>query len=416
MKIKKEDLKNLKGLAKQGGSLSSVYSGTLNGHEVIIKVQDKGSLEKTNKKDDRFLQELNILQLGLPSVVRLIGTGDDFDGERFIVLEKLELIEGLSKEQLFEFSKVILITSRQLYLRGLNWVATKDHLGINREEGVKLLDFNDDNYQERSFLNRHTAYDVFNLINLLCKQNNVDSKQVIKEATTELVKQEYLSLQNAHEPIYFEPYTKFFRTESEPDDAKFMQPVSANRTCFDRKKIILEAIQRFPGSSVLDIGCNVGWFTFMLEESNFKATGIDFDKPGNYREEGWKNGTGGKIEFNRMMVDLHPLKPSFEFADVTPEYVKQMPKYDIVIALSILHLYFTQHKVSKEYWFNLFKLLCDKANKAFIFETSSNIFKNIGVASFKEFAELAKKIGGFAESRIIGESKDAKRPIIGCFR
>lgn len=399
MNIQISELKNIKKLSSRGLSWSTIYAAQFKERDVIVKAQDKGSLEKTNK-DDRFAQELNVLKLGLEGIVTLIGYGDDFDGERFVVLEKLEKLPvKFTLEQATNIIGTALMTSRQLYLHGFNWVAILKHVMLDCSGKVKLIDFGDDNMRSLSFLRRHQAYDIIALCEEVCKSANL-STGIIDGAMTKLIESEYQSLENVHEPIFFEPYAKFYRTETESDDPNFGKLVPPNRQCVDRKKMILDTVGHLSlGKTCLDIGCNVGWFTFLMQQQGFSSTGIDFDK--------------GKIEFNKLLAELNEVKATFLFADVNVDYVNKMAQYDVILALSILHLYFIQHKVSRAYWFELFEGICKKANEIFIFETSGNILRNIGVESFGEFMKLAKRIGEFSKVESIGSS-DAKRPLIVC--
>lgn len=412
-KIKAKELQ-IKRILEKGCSFSTVYLATWKGQEVAVKAQDKGSLQKTNPKDDRFIQELKILQLELRGTVKLLAYGDDLDGERFQVLEKLnKLPKLLSSIQVEKIIKTIIVTSRQLYLRGFNWTSSIRHIMFDDKGDPKLLDFNDDNIKENEFISRPKYYDVNVVCRAICEMANI-GEEIISNTWDYLIKEEYQSLENVHQPIYFEKYKHTYRRETEQDDPNFMKLVLPNRQCIDRGKMIIKAIENLPkGSTCLDIGCNVGWFTFMLQEKGFEATGVDFDKSGDMRPHDWKNGTSGKIEFCRLIGELGHLQPKFDFADVTVDYLSKMPEYDVILALSILHLYFTQHHVSRDYWFKLFENICKKTKSILIFETSGNILNNIGVGSFNEFAELAKRVGKFKSTDVIGVS-DVKRPLIVC--
>ena len=93
MKISFKDLKNIKLFDIQGASWSLIYSASYNNQEVIVKTQKSGSFLKSIEiSDDRFEQEKKILLLQLENIVKLIAWGDDFNGERFLVLEKLNSI------------------------------------------------------------------------------------------------------------------------------------------------------------------------------------------------------------------------------------------------------------------------------------------------------------------------------------
>jgi hypothetical protein len=394
--MKSNELKSVNKLNTGGLSQTDIYSAKYKGKNVIIKVNNA-------ENDNRFMQELDILKSNIDGVVNMIGYGDDFNGAKFIALEDLcNLPAKLSEETMREYIYTIISASRKLYLRGFNWVCSKKHIMVDSQGNIKLIDFNDDNYEEPSFVYRQEYYNIFVFCGQLCDKYGYNPTTILQDTMNRIVEEEYQSLKNVHEPIYFEPYNQYYRMETEKDDPNYMKLVPPNRVCIDRAEIIMNNIKHLKGNETcLDIGCNTGWFTFLMQNGGLRATGIDFDKE--------------KIEFNKMVSDLQESEATFEFADVNLGYVKQMPKYDIILALSILHLYFTQHNVTKEYWIELFRGICDKTRKILIFEVSANIFKNVSVGNFGELAELAKNIGGFSTVNVAGKS-DANRPLIICKR
>jgi len=280
IKINRDEVHNVAKFFIQGGSWSTLYSGHYDGKDVVIKVQDPGSLDKTNNSDDRFVQELEILKLDLPGIVTCYGYGDDWEGERFIVLEKLNPPQTFGDLGALKSSmQDAIVTSRQLYLRGFNWTWNINHLLFDEEGNTKLIDFNDDAYLvKESFFNRDSSVDILNFIEKMCEfhghQNS--TKEVIKQAFDYLVQEEYKSLENAHDPVYFEGYENLLRTETESNDPMYGKLVKANRNCHDRANMIKGALSGVTGTS-LDVGCNTGWTPFLMNELGLSASGVDSD-------------------------------------------------------------------------------------------------------------------------------------------
>jgi len=407
MKIAYNELSNVEKYKVQGLSRSSLYTAKYDTQDVLIKAEKEGTYaERKDSIDDRFVQELRLLELGLDHMVRLYGWGDDFNGERFVVLEVLyDLPFNLDLKKIQEISNAVFLTTRQLYLQGFNWGSALKHIMLDKYEMPKLIDFNDDNDTRDSFLEQVPHYDFIYSIIKLCETNGIDSNQVILKSMEYLVEKEYQSLENVHDPIYFEPYTKFLRRETEKDDQDYGKLVAANRLCTDRAKVIDKALQQYAGTgkTILDIGCNTGWFCFhYYQKMGFNVTGIDFDR--------------GKIEFNLMLRDIFASKAKFINENITLEYLQSTPQYDIIFALSILHLYFMQHKLNSKQWIELFTEMCNKARNIFIYEAPAWIFTEIGIGNVTAMCKFTKDVGQFASVDIIGHSIESNRPIIFCER
>ena len=394
-KIEIEQIKNIEKYIKQGASWCSIYEGIYDGEKVIIKSQNIGSLKKTNFSDDRFEIEKNILEKKLNGMVKCYGYGDNFNNERFFVLEKLyDLPDKLDRNLLQKISDTVLSVPRKLYLNEINWNCTKTHILQDKNGNIKLIDFNDDNYKRNNFLKKDEIYDYLGFLKKIIKENNeLNEEEIINLSLKKIVTEEYQSLDNVHQPIYFKEYREILKTERDKNDQNFGKLVYANRNCWDRSKIILDSID-VENKTILDIGTNVGWFCFNLEDNGAITKGVDFDKD--------------KISFNILLSEIFNRKSIFEYKNVNIEYLNSISKYDIIIALSILHLYFTQHKVTKEYWEKLFKKICEKCNKYFIYEVSSDVFEVLNVGDYNDMAKYSKKIGNFKKAEIIGQSVEGR--------
>jgi hypothetical protein len=417
-KINFNEFKNISLLKEQGGSWSTLYSAEYNNISVIIKAQNKGSLAKTNHEDDRFLQEKSISNLNIPNCVKCYGWGNNFNGERFLVYEKLVPVpKSITSEKAIETANTVLLASRQLYLIGFNWMSSMSHVMWDKDGFTKIIDFNDDKEQLSFFLEDNQYTDCSNILLELASRSSyaVTPKELKEFAIENMIKEEYISMENVHQPIYIDKYKHFLRRETERNDINYNKLVPANRLCTDRADI-LNSIDLSNIKDYLDIGGNIGWFTFYLKEKyNIQGTCLDFDQPGLSRPIGWNKKVGGKIEFGKLINTLKRENLTFINEAVSPDYMKNSKSYDLIMVLSLLHLFFSQHKVTVQYWNQLFVSICEKTNKILIFEVAAGLLSNLGLKSFEELADYAKMVGKFQRTEVVGMS-DSKRPFIVCYK
>lgn len=401
MKINRDDLKIGKKSRQQGSGWSVISHGTLNGESVIIKEQ--------TKEVERATTEGNILSMNIPNTVSLIGTVEDGNGPNLLVIEKLnklpaKLDETVAKEAIF----TVMSTARDLYLRGITWVARIEHLGFSKDGKLKVFDFNDDQIKREEFLplkdSELYCTNVMPLLIKLCDMWGVN-KDVISCMFIELIKNEYCELVNVHQPIYFDPCKKFERRD--PDTKKIQM---ANRNCLDRYGFLYNKLGDGRNRTCLDIGSDVGWFCYGLQEKGFKTTGIEFDHQ--------------KVEFCKMLsgIFVSDNEPTFKSANFNLEYVKGMQNYDVVLALSVLHWHLYNAPdgsgqvslgLGVKQFTEFFNELSKKANECLIFEIPHKAILELGLKNHKELCSWAKLNGGFKDCYSIGTS-DAKRELIFC--
>lgn len=95
------------------------------------------------------------------------------------------------------------------------------------------------------------------------------------------------------------------------------------RECSDRWDIFSKHMPKEKGS-VLDIGCNIGFFSFSSAALGHFATGIESDHFNITSCNAIKSATESKnCFFSKHLID--------------PDFVKTMPAYDTVINLSVFH-------------------------------------------------------------------------------
>jgi SAM-dependent methyltransferase len=299
----------------------------------------------------------------------------------------------------------------------------KAHIKRTKDGVFKLLDFADyDGHPEDTFFKRREKeQDLKIMIQHLCKASEVDAEVITERAIANLVETEYQSIENVHQPIYFDKYSHILRRETDGKDPNYLKLVPANRKCIERAEMIYNAVNSISSTGTcLDIGCNVGYFSFLLAENGYDVLGVDYDEAGDVaggiRPQEWSNGTGGLIDFNNLIADIFNAPVRFEISDVNEEYLNSEPKYDFVLALSMVHLYLIQdfqktNKLNVSDWRVFIEALCNKVNKALIIETTSDSFSALGTNTYIEFAEKLQQLGSFARYEILGFS-DNQRPLI----
>jgi hypothetical protein len=396
-----------------------------NTFNALIGVQKKEIVVKVHKTVDGLERECFAFDnKKIPYIVDCYGVTQGADGGNYMLLQKLrDLPDVIDSVLMKKIATNSLIALRQLWKYNIPWICKLDHIMMNDEGVPKLIDFNDDPYPEIPFYGDGGSTESIIMLGkcdskgnyidrgktprsgwiavmeYLCEKNDIN-KDVLYEAEYAMVEYEYQALENVHQPIYFEPYQNILRTESEVGDPDYGKLVPANRECKDRAKMLMDNLALDgPESTWLDIGCNVGWFCFEFIDY-YSMTGIDFDK--------------GKIEFATMLAQGEISDAKFIHAEITKEYVEAMPSYDIISALSTLHLKLVADKNINEFE-ELLTAICSKANSIFIFEFPKHAYGILGVVDVNDFARYVRSIGNFKDVDMIGVS-DANRPILKCVK
>lgn len=393
-KIDNSKLKEMERYDRQGVSGNTIYTGKYNDQEVIIK-----QLESNDPlKIFRFKQELSVLLLKIPGTVKLLAYGDNF-----LVLEKLyPLPDKMNGFLLQDIAFRVLTTAKKLYDVGFNWNATESALALDKDNHVVLIDFNDDNDKRKMFIGGdygdQDGYNYIKFISGLCTKNGLNPNIVLSDVMKIFIVGEYQELKNVHEPIFYHPLRDALKMETDPNDPNCGKLVQANRTCWDRAELIEDAIKMLSGKA-LDLGCNVGWFSFFLHSKGLKTVGVDFDEK--------------KIDFCNMLSSYYNnVNCKFITAEINKEFIDKQQEYDVILALSILHLLWTQQNYTREKWIDLFKAICRKTKKHFIFEVSTEVFGMLEVASYEELADWAREAGDFKTAEKIGKSLEGRTLIL----
>lgn len=398
-------------------------------------VQKMPIVIKVSNTEECFHREVENLQKDIPNAVKMLGSGSDPSVGNFIMLEELKPLPDIIDEPTMDdIVWSMLETIRWCYLNDVTWIPKLDHIMLNNDGEVRLVDFGDDHYgpvrffgdsgrhiegmlmdgscdNDGNYIMRYT-YPLSGfraIISYLLKKNNIDRD--IRMYELDMVIAEYQRLKDVHEPINYPYLSNIFRTESEPGDAKCGQLVPPNRTCRDRAEMLSKHLPIKRGRSDiitwLDIGCNVGWFQFEFAKLGFNMIGVERDTE--------------KVNFNIMISDLHEhrvdlpdtfIYPIFKSGEVDIDYISQQPMYDIISAFSILHLKLVQDKDRVAFW-NLLEAICSKVKSLFFLEFPPHSYALAGVSDTKQFIEEVKRIGKFDSVEQIGVT-DAKRPMLKC--
>lgn len=387
-----EELKHLKLSPKQGSGWSRIFFGKLDDKEVCVKVQIKGDVN--GAIDERYEREVKALSLQHPMIPELIALGRVAPlGNPFIVMPRLY---SISPEVFSKFGNTIATQIREavdiLAELDVGWVALMKHL-MQREDGsVVIMDFNDD------------AEIIESQVEDLLKEIVEHSIEKIEE-----VEEKYVSLLNVHQPIYFEKYSHILRTETEKNDPTYGRRVPANRKCFDRLEMIKSVVTP-KNLTYLDIGSDVGWFCFAMEDLGAISTGMEADK--------------NKVEFCNFLSNLEMRKSKFITSTITPEAVSTINQYDIISSLSTLHWCLEKPptgssqistRVSGGGFMNMLVELVRRTKKVFFLEIPPRISPRLGFGTLEGVIDEVCKRGKFSNYRVVGVS-DNKRPMIAIFR
>ena len=136
----------------------------------------------------------------------------------------------------------------------------------------------------------------------------------------------------------------------------------------------LDAINRFlpvdAQPSTLDVGCNLGFFTFSMAKRGGFCIGIDYGR--------------NEILAAKALAFKHSVNNIvFTQMEVTPENASLLPKADMVICLSIFHHWI--RKLGEADSLRIMKGLASNANKYFVFDTGQPNEKNVDWNESVEF-------------------------------
>jgi len=140
----------------------------------------------------------------------------------------------------------------------------------------------------------------------------------------------------------------------QPDPFKSVSEANIGRHCADRFTEINKRITDGKALSVLDVGCNEGYFTFKMAERGGICIGIDW---------------GADQVSNARDLAKHYNVPNALFArmEINEETISGLPDVDLVICMSIFHHW--ARKDGEVAARSILQQICTKANRYLVFET-----------------------------------------------
>lgn len=383
------DLTDVRDAPQQGSGWSQAYLATWRGEPVFVKVQD---LDFSNRRD----QELGVLLSGIPNLVKPLAKGSK-DGLNFLVLERLEPLTD-AEARTPEVARLGLFTARQLWLHELDfWAPALKHI-MRRGRELVCVDFNDDHWRGERWLNSEPVQQWRSQV----------GEKLFLDALSWLIREEYALLQNVHDPCLILPDS--LRTETEQGSPNFGKRVPPNRICTDRLAMLRE---HWPtgAKTVVDVGCDTGWFVTVLTHDGMKCTGIEADPL--------------KCEFAELVSDAAGAPCQFIPMTVTPQNIASMPVSDVTLCFSVLHwmaikapdgssqISFAGGRESAE---SVLRGLADKTRMTLFLEIPPWAGSELGYGpAHAEMCKWVKHVGGFDSVKVAGVT-DANRPMMVCRR
>lgn len=182
-----------------------------------------------------------------------------------------------------------------------------------------------------------------------------------------------------------------------------------DRNCSDRWALIKSAVTDYQASSLLDLGSAEGYYVLQsAKECGIISLGVDADVR--------------RFSIAQSQLAAERIaNAGFLFAVIDKEFLSKLPKFDVIVFLSVMHHMMYSHGI--DYCRDILAQLKDKIGKAMIFEMGqSNELKN-------KWAKLLPNMGnnphkwikefllsaGFSSVTKIGESdsynKDRNRAV-----
>lgn len=179
--------------------------------------------------------------------------------------------------------------------------------------------------------------------------------------------------------------------------------MGGDRNCMDRWELIKKEIMACKANSVLDIGCAEGFYVLRAaKECDCVSLGVDADIR--------------RLNMAQNQISSEKIMPAgFLLAEVNETLINKLPKFDVIVFMSVMHHMMYSHGVS--YCKNILVALRKVVGKTMIFEMGqSNELKNKWAALLpdmgdnphgwiKEFLISA----GFSRVEKIGESDSYKK-------
>ena len=147
----------------------------------------------------------------------------------------------------------------------------------------------------------------------------------------------------------------------------------STRDCEDRWEVIAPALDKEVGA-VLDIGCNLGYFSFKASERGNMVLGIESDPI--------------YFAFANAIKEVHNVKNcTFMNKLVDLEFLRRLPVFDVVFNFSVFHHWVKAY--GPETSIEMMKVLATKTKRQLFFETGQS--DEIGTKWYKKLAFMGEK-------------------------
>lgn len=196
-----------------------------------------------------------------------------------------------------------------------------------------------------------------------------------------------------------------------------------DRVCVDRAIMIRNAAQQhfsLQAKTILDLGCNTGFFSHYFSRLGMRATGIDSNSH-NAIKGTTKDAKVSTIATARRLNERYGVDATFVEGEIF-SYLEDAPEFDVVLCLSLFHHFFDVRKgygtKEKRNLDQLFKQIASKAKRLLYFEIDHRIADQYGWSEAR-LPELLQKKGNFKKVNLVGASFDAYckyRNIYECVR
>lgn len=232
----------------------------------------------------------------------------------------------------------------------------------------------------------------------------------IRRAARYLLKREY---------VYYQPEdlteADWERIDNGNFDPYVAQHISRrlDRICMDRAAMIRNAMRQHfapKGKTLLDLGCNTGFFSHYFARLDMRVTGVDSNTHNTVKGT-TVDADASVIATAKRLATQYGVDATFVEAEIQ-QYLADAPKFDVVLCLSLFHHFFevgvgygVREKTDLD---ALFALIANRAKHLLYFEMDHNVGDAHGWPE-AELPTILKEKGGFAHVNVIGLSTDAYR-------
>ena len=205
------------------------------------------------------------------------------------------------------------------------------------------------------------------------------------------------------------------------DDSRDTSVVSTaqhERPCIDRAQLLRNdmhsVIGNVEGMTLLDVGCNIGFFCHYFATLGMEATGIENSQHNRHQHFSLSNSVTIANRMNRR----YGLSCEFIDEDARVWAGKQKEAFDVVLLLSVLHHFFLGYPVGSysrdpmEEAYEFLEHIARLTRRVLYLEYEAGD----AALSVEELIDLLDRRRLFRDVRPIGKSMDFGRPIIRCMK